>query len=92
MSTVQTMHVSTNRMLHAEIAGLRIALFMCAASCQGGNSAAGATAAKELGISFPVTMQKLANRARKEGLDPRKLWPWWDKAPALAPHKCVGAA
>ena len=59
----------------------RIALFMCAAHCQGGHSAAGAAAAEALGITFPVTMKKLANRARKDGLDPKKLWPWWEKAP-----------
>lgn len=61
----------------------RIALYMCAAHCQGGHSAAGAEAAEALGITFPITMHKLANRARKDGLDPKKLWPWWDKATAL---------
>ena len=65
----------------------RIALFKCAPSHQGGHSATGAAAAEALGITFPITMQKLANRARKDGLDPKKLWPWWDKAPALTPTK-----
>lgn len=65
----------------------RIALFMCAASCQGGHSAAGQAAADALGVTFPITMKMLANRARKEGLDPKKLWPWWEKAPALASEK-----
>lgn len=55
----------------------RIALFMCASHCQGGHSLAGAAAAKALGITFPITMKKLANRARKEGLDPKELWPWY---------------
>lgn len=54
----------------------RIALFMCAGSFQGGHSAVGAAVAEALGITFPVTMKKLANRARKDGLDPKKLWPW----------------
>jgi hypothetical protein len=58
----------------------RIALFMCAAHCQGGHSVAGQEAAKALGITFPITMKKLATKARKEGLDPKKLWPWWSHA------------
>lgn len=62
----------------------RIALFMCAAHCQGGHSAAGMAAADALGITFPITMKKLANRARKDGLDPKKLWPWWEKASPLS--------
>ena len=59
----------------------RIALFMCAAGCQGGHSAAGATAAEVLGIPFPVTMENLAKQAMKEGLNPRELWGWWKNAP-----------
>jgi hypothetical protein len=68
----------------------RIALFMCAASFQGGNSSAGRAAADALGITFPITMQKLANRARKDGLDPKKLWPWWVNAPAPVSSKLCG--
>jgi hypothetical protein len=63
----------------------RIALYMCAAHCQGGHSTAGQAAADALGITFPITMQKLANRARKDGLDPKKLWPWWNKTTSLSP-------
>jgi hypothetical protein len=60
----------------------RIALFMCAAHCQGGHSGAGRAAAEALDVPFPITMQGLARRALADGLDPRELWPWWDKAPA----------
>jgi hypothetical protein len=64
----------------------RIALFMCASHCQGGHSGAGAAAAEALGITFPITMKKLANRARKEGLDSKSLWPWYPiKVPDLLP-------
>ena len=55
----------------------RVALFMCAAHCQGGHSDAGRAAAEALGITFPITMKKLATRARKDGYDPKKLWPWY---------------
>lgn len=62
----------------------RVALYMCAAHCQGGHSDAGRAAADALGITFPITMKKLANRARKDGLDPKKLWPWYPvKVPDL---------
>ena len=54
----------------------RIALFMCAASCQGGNSTAGAAAAEALGVPFPVRLEALVEQALREGLDPDKLWPW----------------
>lgn len=63
--------------LVAKVRGLRIALLMCAAHCQGGHSEAGAHAAEALGTTFPITMEKLARVARKDGLDPDKLWPWW---------------
>lgn len=59
-----------------EIEKLRVALFMCAAHCQGGSSNAGVVAANELGIPFPIRMDDLVDRARKEGLDPDRLWPW----------------
>lgn len=60
----------------AEIAQLRVALLMCASHCQGGHSDAGAAAAKALGISFPITMEKLKRAARRDGYDPARLWPW----------------
>jgi len=62
----------------------RVALYMCAAHCQGGHSAAGQAAADALGISFPITMRNLADAAIKDDLDPRVLWPWWKDAPALS--------
>ncbi len=61
----------------------RIALFMCAAGCQGGHSSAGGVASEVLGIPFPITMKNLAKQAIKEGLDPRELWEWWKDAPPL---------
>jgi hypothetical protein len=54
----------------------RIALFVCASHHQGCHSSTGMVIAEALGIKFPITMQKLTNRARKDGLDPKKLWPW----------------
>lgn len=56
---------------------LKIALLMCAASCQGGHSDAGAAAAEALGTKFPITMEGLAKVAKRDGLDRDKLWPWW---------------
>jgi transposase-like protein len=56
---------------------LRIALLMCAASCQGGDSDAGMAAAKVLGIEFPIRMEGLAKVAEREGLNRDELWPWW---------------
>ena len=62
-----------------EVANIRAreALYMCAASCQGGHSDAGAAAAEVLGIPFPVSMLNLWGAALREGLDPDKLWPWY---------------
>lgn len=54
----------------------RRALFMCAASCQGGHSRAGDAAANVLRIPFPITMENLIEKAREEGFDPDDLWPW----------------
>ena len=66
----------------------RIALFMCAASCQGGHSTAGAAAAEALGVPFPISLQELVKKAIQEELDPDKLWPWatknWEHRPASA--------
>lgn len=60
--------------------GERIALFMCAAHCQGRHSTAGRVAARALGIEFPITMPNLARRAKAEGLNAKELWPWWTKS------------
>ena len=54
----------------------RVALFMCAASCQGGHSDAGMAAAEALGIPFPVRMDALVEKAIAEGRDTDALWPW----------------
>lgn len=53
----------------------REALFMCAASCQGAHSTAGAAASEVLGVPFPITMDNLIAKATAEGLDPDGLWP-----------------
>lgn len=55
----------------------RKALFMCAASCQGGNSDAGKVASEILGVPFPIRMEPLRQAAIAEGLDPEELWPWY---------------
>lgn len=70
-----------NALLSGREADTRKALFMCAASCQGGHSDAGQAAAAALGIPFPVTMSNLIARATEEGLDPAQLWPWAMKEP-----------
>ncbi|MDP3330059.1 hypothetical protein, partial [Parvibaculum sp.] len=58
----------------------RAALFMCAASCQGRHSDAGAAAAAEiLGIDFPLRRDALWARAVSEGFKPEELWPWLAK-------------
>ncbi len=54
----------------------RMALFMCAASCQGGHSGAGKAASEVLGIEFPVSMENLVAKAMAENFDPMELWPW----------------
>lgn len=69
----------------------RIALFIVASHHQGGHSHPGMVISEALGIKFPVTMKKLATAARKDGLDPKKLWPWLDKVPPLSPAN-VGSA
>lgn len=56
----------------------RLALLTCAPQFQGGHSRNGQIIAEALGIKFPITMKKLATCARKDGLDPKKLWPWLD--------------
>jgi hypothetical protein len=62
----------------------RRALFMCAASCQGGHSDAGAAAANVLRVPFPITMENLIEKAREEGFDPEDLWPWMMRQRARA--------
>jgi predicted RNase H-like HicB family nuclease len=64
---------------NGKIRDYRVALFMAAAHCQGGHSDAGAIIADLLGVPLPLRMESLADRARKEGLDPDGLWPWWAK-------------
>lgn len=54
----------------------RRALFMCAAHCQGGHSAAGAEVADVLGVPFPIRMTDLIAKARAEGENPAELWTW----------------
>lgn len=63
-------------MSERSLAGYRIALFMCAAHCQGGHSDAGRVAAEVLNVPFPIRMEDLARQAKAEGFDPKQLWPW----------------
>jgi hypothetical protein len=66
-----------NIKLAAENTELRTALFMCAASCQGGHSDAGQAASKALGVPFPIRMDALVAKAKADGYDPDELWPWY---------------
>lgn len=52
------------------------ALYMCAASNQGGNSDAGREAAMALHTPFPLTMEGLEFAATRDCFDPKELWPW----------------
>mgnify|MGYP003388709709 CR=1 FL=1 len=61
-----------------EIRQLRRALYMSAASCQGGNSGAGRVIAETFGVPFPIKMKDLLAKAKTEGFDPVELWPWWE--------------
>lgn len=63
--------------LEDEIRSLRITILICAPHFQGGHSDAGARIADLFNIPFPLRMKSLAKAARKEGLKPEKLWPWW---------------
>ncbi len=54
----------------------RRALFMCAASCQGGHSDAGHAAADVLGVPFPIRMSELCRALRREGQEPAEFYPW----------------
>lgn len=58
---------------------MREALYMCAASCQGGSSDAGRAAAFHLNVGFPIRMESLEVQAVRDGLDPEHLWPWYMK-------------
>jgi hypothetical protein len=58
---------------------IREALYMCAASCQGGHSAAGRAAAHHLNVGFPINMESMEVQAKRDGLDPEHLWPWYVK-------------
>ena len=62
--------------LRAEVERLRVALFLTAPHCQGGNGKAGKVAAELLGIPFPIRMDALEAQAKSEGRDTRTLWPW----------------
>lgn len=55
---------------------LHITLLMAAPSFQGGHSEVGDRMADALGTTFPLTMEKLKRVARRDGLDPDRLWPW----------------
>lgn len=61
----------------------REALFMAAASCQGGHSHAGEAIAELLSVPFPLRMESLHAKAMSEGLDPKQIWPWY---PIRAPR------
>lgn len=75
-----------NVRLAAENTELRTALFMCAASCQGGHSDAGTAAAAVLGVPFPIRMDDLVKRAVEVGYDPNALWPWFLKRTTHPPQ------
>jgi hypothetical protein len=62
----------------AERIQLRKALYMSAASCQGGHSSAGQVIAEVFGVPFPIRMKDLLAKAKAEGFDPVELWPWWE--------------
>lgn len=66
-----------NAQLRKDLESTRVALFVCAAHCQGGHSDAGALAAQELRVPFPIRMADLKKRAIAEGYDPAGLWPWY---------------
>lgn len=55
---------------------LREALFRCAPSHRGGHSDSGAAIADALGVSFPIKVEELEEKAKGVGLEPRDLWPW----------------
>lgn len=74
-----TQYMEAQATLVGAIKGLRRALFMCAAKCQGGHSDAGSAAAKMLGVPFPIQMENLRRKAVMEGFDPADLWPWWKR-------------
>lgn len=62
--------------LAARVIELQRALYMAAASNQGGHSDAGAEIARLLNVPFPLRMDALAKAAMRDGFDPDELWPW----------------
>lgn len=60
----------------AEIMTLREALFRCAPSHQGGHSDSGGAIADALGLTFPIKVPELEAKAKDEGMDTARLWPW----------------
>jgi len=65
----------------------RIALLMIAPHHQGGHSDAGRILSERLAVPFPIRMPDLVKRARKDGLDPKKLWPWYAKGKSAHPDQ-----
>jgi len=61
-----------------DMEAIAVAAFAIAASHQGGHSTTGKRLAEALAVPFPLTMPDLAERAMAVGLDPRRLWPWWE--------------
>lgn len=68
----------------------RKALFAAAASCQGGSEWPNKFIATVLGITHPIRMEELCERAIYEGLDPNELYPWYMKQRANAIQRGVG--
>lgn len=64
----------------AEVERLVRALLIAAPHHQGRHSQSGNAIAYALGISFPITMDDLEERACEAGLKPSELWPWWRAA------------
>lgn len=61
----------------AESAGrMREALFIAAPQHQGGNGITGWVISQALGVPHPIECKDLVSKARDEGRDPAKLWPW----------------
>lgn len=52
---------------------------------QGGHSDAGREIAKQLNCGFPVRMHGLIKAAKREGMDPKELWPWMRTFKHIAP-------
>ena len=74
------LELATMRTILDALQAQRRALYMAAAHCQGGNSAAGRAAAEVLGVPFPIRMEFLIRRAAEEGFQPSEMWPWLAEA------------